>query len=105
MQPPLPSELLLSQAELLNDCSVTLDILLLQVSEHAAALADHLEQAATGMVVVLVLLQMLGELSDALGQDSDLYFRRTGIGLMHAVCFNNCCLLFFADHFDTSLKK
>ena len=98
MQPPLPSELLLSQAELLNDCSVTLDILLLQVCEHAAALTYHLQQTTTGMVIMLVLLQMLGELLNALSQDSDLYFRGTGIGLMGTVCCDYFSLLLFADH-------
>ena len=89
---------LLSDAELSDDSSVTLDVLLLQVSEHVAALTNHLQQATTGMVVVLVLLQMLGELLDALGQDCDLYFRRTGVGLVGTVCGNNFSLLFFADH-------
>lgn len=71
----LMNKYLLSDAELSDDSSVTLDVLLLQVSEHVAALTNHLQQATTGMVVVLVLLQMLGELLDALGQDCDLYFR------------------------------
>ena len=51
------------------------------------------------MVVVLVLLQMLGELLDALGQDCDLYFRRTGVGLVrYGLPAITSAFLFFADH-------
>ena len=94
----LMNKYLLSDAELSDDSSVTLDVLLLQVSEHVAALTNHLQQATTGMVVVLVLLQMLGELLDALGQDCVLYCRRSGVGLVGTVWGYTFCLLFFADH-------
>ena len=43
----LMNKYLLSDAELSDDSSVTLDVLLLQVSEHVAALTNHLQQATT----------------------------------------------------------
>ena len=95
MQPPLPSELLLSQAELLNDCSVTLDILLLQVCEHAAALAYHLQQTTTGMIVLLMGLEVLGKVVDALGEKSDLNLGGTGIALMKGKPGDDLVLAFF----------
>ncbi len=65
-------------------------------------MTNHLQQTTAGMVVMLVLLQMLGELCNALGQNRNLYLRRTGIGIMLAVCCDNFSLLFFADHNNTS---
>jgi len=42
-------------------------------------LTDHLEQAVSGVLVVLVCLQMFCQLLDTGGQQRDLYFWRTGI--------------------------
>jgi hypothetical protein len=46
-----------------------------KVVEQSAALTDHLVHAQTAVVVVGMLLQMRGELIDALGEDGDLDFR------------------------------
>ena len=51
----------------------------------AAALADHLEQATAGMVVVLVFLEVLVQVVDALGQQSDLHLGGTGVALVNRV--------------------
>src|SRR5206468_2454740 len=59
----------------------------------AAAPADQQQQAATGVVVVLVLLEMLGEIGDASGQERDLRFRRTGVGLVQSVIGQDLLLL------------
>ena len=97
----LPSDNLdlLSDAELGDDSSVTLDVVLCQVVQQTAALTDHLEQALTGVVVLLVDLQVLGELVDALGKDSDLNLGRTGVVCMGLVGFDYSSLLLFGDHF------
>jgi uncharacterized membrane protein YhiD involved in acid resistance len=50
-----------------------------QVIQQAAALVDQLQQAAAAVVVLLVGLEVAGELLDAGGQQRDLDFRRTGI--------------------------
>ena len=68
---------LLTQAELCNDCTIAVDVLLGEVVEKASALADHHQKAAAGMVVLLVLTQVLGQLVDSGGQDSDLDLGRT----------------------------
>src|SRR5262249_31695155 len=54
-------------------------IRLLQVVQQLAPLVHHLEQATTRMVVVLVTGEMVGELRDPRGQQSDLDFRRAGV--------------------------
>ena len=60
---------LLTDAQLGNDSTVTLDVLSHQIVQHLAALTDHLQQAAAGVVVLLVDLQVLGELVDTGSED------------------------------------
>jgi len=52
---------------------VLLYVRLLQVIEQTSAMRDHLEQAASRMVVLLMYLEMLGEFVDTLTQERDLY--------------------------------
>src|SRR2546422_6904878 len=75
---PVPS--LAPESEALDQRPVALDILLAQVLEQSAALADHLEQPAAGVVILFVGPEVLGQLFDALGQQGDLNFGRAGIG-------------------------
>lgn len=90
--------ILLTDAELGDQRTVAVDVLLLEVRQHGTALADHLEQAAAGVVVLLVDLEVLSELLNARGQDSDLDLRRTGVGRVGAVCLDNGSLVFLTDH-------
>src|SRR3546814_17949419 len=52
-----------------------------QIVEQAAALIDHHQQAATAVIILRVGLEMPGQRVDAVGQDRDLHFRRTGVAL------------------------
>lgn len=45
---------------------VTLDVSLLQVIKQTASLRDHLQQAAPRVIVLLMRLEMLSEIVDAL---------------------------------------
>src|ERR1700741_3454038 len=51
---------LLAQAEALDQAFIGLGVPALEVVEQFAAAADHLEQAAPGMVILDVCLEMLG---------------------------------------------
>ena len=73
---------LLAQAKLGAYLAVALDIGLFKVVLKAAAAADHLEQATAGMVVVLVFLEVLIQVVDALGKKSNLNFGRTGVAFV-----------------------
>ena len=86
------------EAELCNDCTIAVDVLLGEVVEKASALADHHQKAAAGMVVLLVLTQMLGQSVDPGGEDSDLNLGRTGVAGMGCVLLDNGSLFFFAHH-------
>src|SRR5438105_4909813 len=70
----VPSEgKLAAQAEPADNGAVTLDVLLHQVVEKAAALADHHQQAAPAVMVLLVRLEVVRQLKDARGQQRDLH--------------------------------
>src|SRR6478735_3909849 len=74
-----------AEAEALDDGAVALDLRLLQVVEQAAALADQEQQATTAVVDVLVRLEVLGEVRDAVAEQRDLDLRRTGVTLGQGV--------------------
>ena len=76
---------LLSQAELADDRAVTLDVVLLQVVQQTSSLTDHLLETATAVEVLLVDFQVLGQVSDAVGQNSNLYLRRTCVALVSSI--------------------
>ena len=100
-KPSLPSvqvKILLTDAQLGDDGAVALDVVLRHIVQQTAALADHLEQAHTAVVVLLVHLQVLGELIDALGEDGDLDLGGAGVALMGLVGLDDVGLLFLGDH-------
>src|SRR6056297_1084208 len=80
---PPSSKLLFAQTQLLDQCVVSLHIFLLEIGEQIAALIHHHQQTTTRMVVLVVGLEVFGEVLDALCQDRDLDFgaARIAIGL------------------------
>src|SRR6185369_284978 len=79
LRAPARDQKLSADAELLDQILVAFLVGAPQVVEQRATLADHLEQATTGMVVLDVRLEMVGQVVDALRQDRYLHFRRPGI--------------------------
>src|SRR5688572_26640884 len=59
---------LATEAQLGDDRAVALDVLAPQVVEKALAAPDHAEEATTGVVILRVGLEVLGELGDPLRQ-------------------------------------
>jgi hypothetical protein len=72
---------LLAQTEAGNQGTVGIDVLALQVVQQLAALADQAQQTTTGVVILLVLLEVRGQIVDAGGQQRNLDFRGTGVAL------------------------
>src|SRR5918911_1531807 len=66
----------------------------LQIVEERAALAHELEKATARVVVLLVGLEVLGEIDDALGQNGDLHLGRTRVARLGAVFRNERLLAF-----------
>jgi len=80
---------LFAQTQFSQDSTITLDVLLFEVVEQAAALTNHLEQTTTGVVILLVELEVLVEVVDALGQQSDLNLGGTGVALVAFELFDD----------------
>ena len=64
-------------------------------------MTNHLQQATTGMMVLLVLLQMLREVLDASRQNSDLYFRLTRVTLVNGILLHDFLFCFLSQHVKT----
>ena len=80
---------LLADTEACDNGTIALDVCLDEVIEQTLSLTDHLQKAASGVVVVLVLLEMLGKVVDSLGENSDLDFGRTCVALVESVLLDN----------------
>src|SRR5262245_30726880 len=77
--PPLGGRGLFADSELVDEAAVPLQVLLLQVVQQAPPLPDQHHEPATGMMVLRVGLEMLGQVADALAQDGDLDLGRPGV--------------------------
>ncbi len=87
---------LLAQAEFFNQRAIRIRVAALQVVQQLAAAADHAQQAATRVVVLLVGLEVVGQFIDAGREQGNLDFRRTGIAggaleLRNDVGFDDIC--------------
>ena len=89
---------LLTQTQTLDGCTVTLDILLLQIVEQITAATNHLQQTAIRMVILLVILQMGIQVIDATGQNCDLHLRGTGVTLVGSIGSDDFRLFFLTKH-------
>src|SRR5690606_34162520 len=76
-----PVMLLAAQAELLDQGRIAGLVLALEIVKQTAALRNHGEQATSGVVILLVVLEVLGQVLDAFGKQCNLHLRRTGIAL------------------------
>ena len=93
---PRPYYYLFSQIQTGNDLSVSFDVLGLEVVEEVSSLTYHLKKASSGVMILLVYLEVLGKVVDSLSEDSDLYLGRTSIGLVSSVSFDNSSLFVFS---------
>ena len=94
----VPRWILFSDAQLGDNGTIPLDVLLGQVVQHLAALTDHLQQAAAAVVVVDVDLQVLGELLNPGGEDGDLDLGGAGVRGMGAVGLDDGRLFVLTNH-------
>ena len=84
---------LLPDAEFFDDGTITFDIDLHQVVEQTTTLPYEHLQCARSVEVFLVLLHVLRQMTDAVREQRDLTFRRSGVGFRFSVFPEN--LFFF----------
>lgn len=85
---------LVAQAKFRDQCAVTVRAVAAQIGQQATALADHLQQSAARVQVVLMYFEMFGQLIDTPGEYRDLHLGRTGIGFMNASVCNDARFFF-----------
>src|ERR1035437_4466060 len=88
---------LFAQLEILDQGTVALHVLRLQVVEQATTVADHHEQSSAGMVILLVDLEVLGEVVDALAEQRHLHFGRPGVAFVLGESRNDRLFVFGRD--------
>ena len=86
------SNKLLPQAESSADSTIALDVSLLEVVLQAATTTYHLEQTTTRVVVLLVELEVLVQVVDALGEQCNLDFGGTGVTLVTGIFLDDSFL-------------
>jgi len=79
-----PQILLLANAEFLDYVLVALGIVVLEVVEQAATLADHHQETAAGGVILLVRFEVVGQITDPFAKHRDLDLRAAGVVLVGA---------------------
>ncbi len=94
----MPPALLLTNAQLLNNCAVALEIFAHEIVEQAAPLADQLQKAAARGKILGMALQVLGQRINAVREDGNLDFRPARVVFVGAVLANQFALEFLADH-------
>src|SRR5690606_29718918 len=72
--------------------TVALDVGARQVVEQSAATSHEQQQSAAAVVVVLVLLEVLGEVGDAVAQQSDLHLGAAGVAVSRGVLTDDLLL-------------
>ena len=87
---------LLTDAELFDYSAVSFNIVLLQISQQVSSVTYHLQKTTAGVVILLVNLDVFGELVDSLSENSDLNLRRTCVVLVKAVSLDYGSLFFFS---------
>lgn len=92
---------LLSDVQLLDDRTVTLDIYLCEIVEEASSVSYHLEKATAAVVVLVVVFEVRVEAVDAVCEDRDLYLGRTCVAFVGLVLVNNCLFYVFLHGFFT----
>lgn len=73
---------LATETDRFDELFVTFQIFALQVVEQRAALTNHLQQAATAVVIFVVAFEVLGEVRNALREQCNLHFRRTSVAFV-----------------------
>ena len=84
---------LLTETKSLDKLTVAVDVLILEVVEKGTTLTYEHCEAACSLVVLVVLLQMLCKMLDAVGEKGYLTLWRTGVSCGLAVLCEDFCLL------------
>src|SRR5690606_23531676 len=100
-----PISTLAAQAETADQRLITRFVNALDIVEKATTLRNQLQEAATRMIVILVALEVFGEVGDTLGKNGNLYFRRTGVAFLGGVFLDKCLLALSSNRHRNTLSR
>lgn len=83
----------MTESKILNNPAVSIDVRPLQVFQEPLALTNHLQQPTATVMIFGVLLEVIVEVVNPLGEDRDLHPARTGVSIVTAVFGDRRCLL------------
>jgi hypothetical protein len=95
--PETPPTILSPQTEALDELLVPGVILSLEVVDQAPSLADDLQQTAPRMVIFLVVLEVLGKLSQPRREQGHLDLGRSGVRIVVLVSVDSASFYFGRD--------
>ena len=84
----------MAQAEPLYQALVSVEIVVLQVTQKLAAAADHFEKASAGVEVLDMNFHVLGELANPFSEHGYLHFGRTRVVFVRLL-FRHYCLFLY----------
>ena len=87
---------IVAQAQSFYDETIAGFVLTVQIRQVTSSLPDQLEQTATGMLIVLVDLEVLDQFVDSSSQQRDLNLRGPRIARVNAVLLYDRFFLFFS---------
>ena len=86
--------MLLADAETLDQFAILTDVFFLEVIQEVPTGANELQKTTTGMMILLVSLEVFGKIGDSCGQKSDLDLGGTGVVFVFAVFGYELLLIF-----------
>ena len=86
---------LLTEAEGLNDSTITIDVVIVEILQQLAALSYEHRQRTGRVVVLVVLLQVLCQVRDAIAEEGNLGLCGTCVGSALAILTEDLLLLGF----------
>ena len=86
---------LLTKTECLNDSTITVDVVVVEILQQLTALTDEHCQRTGGVVILVVLLQVLCQVRDAIAEEGDLGLSGTGVRGAFAILTEDLFLLGF----------
>src|SRR5690554_4529486 len=84
---------LATQTKTLDQLKVTIAILLTEIVQQLTTLVYHPDKTTTGMVILIVDLEVILQLVDVGAQQCNLHFRGTSVTFSLLIIFNDLCFL------------
>ncbi len=92
----------MTESQLRDDFTVSLNVRTLHVFQKASTAANHLEKAAAAVVILLVRVEMRPKVVDTRCENPNLDGGAPDVAVMELVLFHYFSLV---EHFDVSLRR